>query len=53
MNNDEVCETLNRQEMTIDKLNEEAYKNLEQMKRANFEIFRLRKELRELKEAGK
>ena len=52
MNNQEVCETLNRQESVIEKLNEDAYKNLEHMKRQNFEIAMLRKQLRELKKGG-
>lgn len=49
MNNQEVCETLNRQERIIEKLNEDAYKNLEHMKRQNFEIAMLRKQIRELR----
>ena len=52
MNTQEVCETLNRQERIIEKLNEDAYKNLEHMKRQNFEIAMLRKQLRELKKGG-
>ena len=52
MNNQEVCETLNRQERIIEKLNEDSYKNLEHMKRQNFEIAMLRKQLRELKKGG-
>lgn len=52
MNNQEVCETLNRQESVIEKLNEDSYKNLEHMKRQNFEIAMLRKQLRELKKGG-
>ena len=49
MNNQEVCETLNRQESVIEKLNEDSYKNLEHMKRQNFEIAMLRKQIRELR----
>ena len=49
MNNQEVCETLNRQERIIEKLNEDSYKNLEHMKRQNFEIAMLRKQIRELR----
>lgn len=52
MNIQEVCETLNRQESVIEKLNEDSYKNLEHMKRQNFEIAMLRKQLRELKKGG-
>lgn len=50
MNNEEVCQTLNMLENTIEKLNEESYKKLEHMKRLNFENVMLRKKLRELKE---
>ena len=49
MNNQEVCETLNRQDQIIAELNEEQYKTIEHMKRLNFEIAMLRKQLRELK----
>ena len=49
MNIQEVCETLNRQESVIEKLNEDSYKNLEHMKRQNFEIAMLRKQIRELR----
>lgn len=49
MNTQEVCETLNRQERIIEKLNEDSYKNLEHMKRQNFEIAMLRKQIRELR----
>ena len=53
MNNQEVCETLNRQERIIEKLNEDSYKNLEHMKRQNFEIAMLRKQIRELRKEEK
>ena len=53
MNNQEVCETLNRQERIIEKLNEDSYKNLEHMKRQNFEIAMLRKQIRELTNKGR
>lgn len=53
MNNQEVCETLNRQEILIEKLNEESYKNLEYMKKLNFEVGMLRKQIRELKKEAK
>lgn len=53
MNNQEVCKTLNRQEATIEQLNEESYENMAHIKKLNFEVGMLRKQIRELKKEAK